>query len=123
VSKHNTRLARPRGSRARQALRSGQPGVLYIRTNPENQRVPRKKKPNRRARPAAPVGEWLPLPILLTLAAGMIVFAVFQLAGTGSAALAAVAVALAGGLWWHRYQSAGEPMPQRRPRGRRSRRS
>jgi len=84
--------------------------------------VRRKKKPNRRARPAAPVGEWLPLPILLTLAAGVIVFAVFQLVGTESAALAAVAVALAGGLWWHRYQSPAEPAARHPRRTRRPRR-
>ena len=76
--------------------------------------MPRKKTSIRRSRPAAPVGEWLPLPILLTLAAGMVVFAVFQLAGTDSATLAAVAVALAGGLWWNRYQSPAAPTARRR---------
>lgn len=81
--------------------------------------MPRKKTPIRRTRQPPPVGEWLPLPILLTLAAGMIVFTVFQLAGTDSAVLAAVAVALAGGLWWHRYQSPAAPTPRRRARPRR----
>lgn len=82
--------------------------------------MPRKKATIRRARQPAPVGEWLPLPILLTLAAGIIVFAVYQLTGIESAVLAAVAAALAGGLWWHRYQSPSETAPRRRRRARRS---
>jgi hypothetical protein len=93
--------------------------VLYI-VQIKEPRVPRKKTPVRRVRKPPPVGEWLPLPILLIVAAGIVVFAVYQLAGIDNAALAAVALALAGGLWWHRYQSpAAPPRRQRRTRPRR----
>lgn len=74
-------------------------------------------RPRLPARHRAPrAGEWLPLPILLTLVAGMLVFGVFQMYGIDAAVVAIVALGLAGGIAWQRL--LGAPTRRRRPRAR-----
>lgn len=84
----------------------------------------RKKLPARR-RKSAPVGDWLPLPMVLTLTAGVLMFVLFQFTSLGTAALAAGGVGLLGWWWWHHsaYHGQTGPRPARRPTTRGKRRS
>jgi hypothetical protein len=73
-----------------------------IRKNSQNDTmtVTRKRPPARRKK-SEPVGDWLPLPMALTLAAGMVMLAVFQQSSAGAAVLAAATFGLLGWWWWH----------------------
>ena len=97
------------------AARSVPVRLCYDSGNSQNDTVAvtRKKSPVRHKN-SRPAGDWLPLPMALTLAAGMVMLAVFQQSSAGAAVLAAATVGLLGWWWWH--HSAYHTRPDSRPR-------
>jgi membrane protein implicated in regulation of membrane protease activity len=75
--------------------------------------MPKPKARTRRRASAPSAGEWLALPTLVTLLAGMLVLGMFHLSFY-LALLAAFVTGLAGWLWWRR--ATRQPATRRRTR-------
>lgn len=88
-----------------------------------------RKRRSATRRPALPASDWLPLPLVLTLAAGMLMLGLFLHRSLGAALLAAAAVGLIGWWWWHHSayhdrtaaRSSGKGRSSRAPRPPRAR--
>lgn len=60
------------------------------------------------------IDDWLPLPLVLTLAAGMVMLGVFLHRSLGAALAVAVAIGLLGWWWWHHSVYHGQPRTRTR---------